>query len=174
MCARRRAARQKDLVSGDARRPRGGNGEDTIPVNRHLTVFVPEINEPKGQMIAWIERGHAVWQVLLTHMALFATSIRIIGTKTNHSPAANCRKRHATGDDQRHPVLKSAPPVVHGGALYYIYPSPSKLQNSKFSIPKISAPRLIFATISAKRNLFFVRGIVPLNGKRGKRHGKIP
>ena len=118
MCARCRAARQKDVVSGDDRRPRGGNGEDAIPVNRHLAVFVPEIEEAKGQMIAWIERGHAVWQVLLTHMAFFATSIRVIGTKTNNSPAANCRERHATGDDERHPVLESAPPVVHGGALY--------------------------------------------------------
>ena len=100
-------------------------------------------------MIAWIERGHAVWQVLLTHMAFFATSIRVIGTKTNNSPAANCRERHATGDDERHPVLESAPPVVHGGALYYIYPSPSKLQNSKFSIPKIS-PKTFFLRVRVK------------------------
>ena len=33
--------------------------------------------------------------------------------------------------------------------------------------------KLTFAVIFVKIHLFFFRGNVPLNGKRGKRHGKI-
>ena len=73
-----RTARQKNLVSRGDRPPRRGNGESTGPDKRHLAVFVPEIKDTKGQMIAGIERGHTVWQVLLAHMAVFATAVGII------------------------------------------------------------------------------------------------
>lgn len=34
--------------------------------------------------------------------------------------------------------------------------------------------RLCFSAQYVKILMFFDRGIIPLNGKRGKRHGKIP
>ena len=141
MGARRRAARQSDLVSRGGRHPRWGCGQGARPGNRHRAVFVPEIKEPKGQVVAGVGGRHAVRQVLLTHMAFFATSIRVIGTKTNNSPAANCRERHATGGDKRHPARKSAPPVVHGGALYYNYPLAVKTTGK--SRVERSAPRRV-------------------------------
>ena len=149
MCARRRAAWQSDLVSRGSSPPRWRCGQGARPGNRHRAVFVPEIKEPKGQVVAGVGGRHAVRQVLLAHMAVFAAAVGILGAKTKSPPAANCRERHATGDDERHPVLEYALPVVHGGALYYIYPSPSKLQNSKFSIPKIS-PKTFFLRVRVK------------------------
>ena len=81
-----------------------GRGQGTCPGNRHPAVFVPEIKEPKGQVVAGVDGRHAVRQVLLAHMAVFAASVWILGAKTKSPPAANCRERHATGGDERHPV----------------------------------------------------------------------
>ena len=127
-----RASRPPRQPSPRRLRPRN-QGTQRTSGRSHRAVFVPEIKEPKGQVVAGVGGRHAVRQVLLAHMAVFAAAVGILGTKTKSPPAANCRERHATGGDKRHPVRKSAPSVVHGGALYYITPSPSKLQISKFS-----------------------------------------